>query len=238
MQCLILAGGLGTRMRPLTETVPKALLPVAGRPFADWQLQWLAGQGVERVVYSLGHLGEAVETHVGDGRSFGLEVRYCYERDGLLGTAGAVRAAIDSGLMDDAFFVLYGDSYLSVDVGAVQRTFEACNRPALMTVYRNRGAWETSNAVFRNGVVERYDKFTDDRTGMEFIDYGLLALTRAVIDARVPSGAACDLAPVLNALSLNGELAGYEATERFYEVGSPTGINDLEAHLAAPRPTE
>src|SRR3954463_4039756 len=106
MQCLILAGGLGTRMRPLTETVPKAMLPVAGRPFADWQLAWLAGQGVERVVYSLGHLGELVEEHVGDGRSFGLDVRYCYERGQLLGTAGAVRAAIDAGLMDEAFFVL------------------------------------------------------------------------------------------------------------------------------------
>ena len=141
-------------MRPWTEAVPKALLPVAGRPFADWQLDWLAAGGVDRVVYSVGHLGEAIEDHVGDGRRWGVDVRYVKEGAVLRGTAGAIRLAADHGVLDDTFFVLYGDSYLCVDPRAVAAAFVAAGRPALMTVYHNRGSWDTSNVRYRDGVVE------------------------------------------------------------------------------------
>src|SRR2546423_13075206 len=231
MHCVVLAGGLGTRMRPLTEAVPKVLLPVAGRPFAEWQLERLIAGGVSRVVYCVGYLGEAVASALGDGRRFGIDIKYAYERGSLLGTAGAIRNAIDAGLVEDSFFVLYGDSYLLVDMRAVERAFVVGGRPALMTVFRNRGQWDTSNAVYRDGSVVLYDKFAADRRAMEFIDYGLLVLTRSVVEESVPSGADADLADVLNALSRQGRLAGYETTERFYEVGSPAGLADLEAYL-------
>jgi NDP-sugar pyrophosphorylase family protein len=231
VQCLVLAGGLGTRMRPLTETVPKALLPVAGRPFAEWQLDWLASEGVDRVVYSVGYLGEAIEGHIGDGRRWGMSVRYIHEGGRLLGTAGAIRLAADLDALDDAFFVLYGDSYISVDLRDVERRFRSCGLPALMTVYRNDGRWAESNVEYRDGMVVLYDKFATDRRGMHHIDYGVLALTRALIEKEVEAGSAADLAPLMTQLSRSGRVAGFEATERFFEIGSREGLHQLEEHL-------
>src|SRR6185369_10392492 len=115
MQCVILAGGIGSRMWPETRTVPKTLLPVAGRPFAHWQLEWLSRSGIDSVVYCLGYLAEDVRTFVGDGRQFGLKVSYVDEGEALRGTAGALRLALDSGVLDEDFLVLYGDSWLQVD---------------------------------------------------------------------------------------------------------------------------
>lgn len=234
MQCLILAGGLGTRMRPQTEDVPKALIPVAGRPFAEHQLTWLAGQGVTRVVYGIGEKGAQVRDFVGSGRRWGLEVAYADEGDRLLGTGGAVRLAVDEGLLDGGFLVLYGDSYLNLDVGALWASSGGGATPVL-SVYRNDGRWDASNAVFEDGFVIRFEKGRTDAAdiGMHYIDYGLSVLTRAVVETHIPGGRPHDLARVYGALAEAGQLRGVEATERFYEIGSPQGLADLEAHLAS-----
>lgn len=233
MQCVVLAGGLGTRMRPATARVPKAMLAVAGRPFCDWQLEWLAGQGVTDVVLSTGHLGSQLREHVGDGRRFGLGVRYAEEGERLRGTGGALRLASDLGLLADDFFVLYGDSYLSVDLGAVARAHAAAPEPALMTVYDNAGRLDASNAVVAGDRVVRYQKgLADPPAGMHFIDYGLGVLARRLVDELIPAGALADLATVYGTLAGRGQLAAYVVTERFYEVGSAAGLADLEAHLA------
>jgi NDP-sugar pyrophosphorylase family protein len=235
MQCVILAGGLGTRMRPRTETVPKSLLEVAGRPFVDHQLAWLAAHGVSSVVLSIGHLGEQLEAHVGDGARFGIPVRYVSEGATLRGTAGALRLAADAGALDAEFLVVYGDSYLPVDFGAVASAFRASGAPALMTVFKNDGRWDTSNVVF-DETAERivvYDKQRKLRpaTDFRYIDYGLSAFRRSVIERAVPAGVRHDLADVMRELSLQGELAGLRVTERFYEIGSPEGLGDLERLL-------
>ncbi|MBO0728518.1 MAG: NTP transferase domain-containing protein, partial [Acidimicrobiaceae bacterium] len=158
LQCIILAGGLGTRMRPMTETMPKALVPVLGTPFADWQLEHLAGQGVRRVVYSVGYRGEMLREHVGDGSRFGLSVTWVDEGPQLRGTGGALRLALEIGVLDEAFFVLYGDSYLPVSMASVERHWRQSRAPAFMTVMRNDDQWESSNAVFSEGQVVLYDK--------------------------------------------------------------------------------
>src|SRR2546421_3370537 len=137
LQCVVLAGGIGTRMRPQTDQMPKAMLQVLGRPFADWQLELLAEQGIDRVLYSVGYRGEMIRDHVGDGQGFGLEVKYVDEGQHLRGTSGALRLAYDLGELEDAFFVLYGDSYLPTNYGAVERAWEQTSLPALMVVYRN-----------------------------------------------------------------------------------------------------
>lgn len=237
MQCLILAGGMGTRMRPLTEAVPKMLLEVAGRPFADWQLSWLAGQGVERVVLSIGHLGAALGQYVGDGSRWGLQVVSVDEGEELRGTGGAVRLAIDRGFLDEEFAVLYGDSYLALDLADVARAFAESPEPALMTVYRNEGQFDASNAVFAGGKVVRYEKGAADTRDMDWIDYGLSVLRRELVQARVGPGVS-DLAALFGALSLEGRLAGYEVRERFYEVGSPSGLAELEALLQRRAPDQ
>jgi NDP-sugar pyrophosphorylase family protein len=232
MQCVILAGGLGTRLGPIAEGIPKALAVVAGRAFADWQLEWLEGEGVSRVVYCVGHLGDQIESHVGDGRAWGVEVTYSREGESLLGTAGALRLAADAGLLDEDFFVLYGDSYLSVPMRDVELRYRAADAPCLMTVFRNDGRWGTSNAIYRDGRVLEYRKgSTNPPAEMRWIDYGLSVLDRRVIEDNVPQGVVWDLATELSREASRGRIAGYEAHQRFYEIGSPEGLTALEQKL-------
>jgi len=237
VRCLILAGGLGTRLQAVTKTVPKCLVPVAGRPFAHWQLRWLAAEGVTDVVYSIGHLGAMVREEVGDGRRFGLTVRYVEDGPERRGTAGAVRLAVEAGVLGEDFFVLYGDSMLSVSLAAVDAAFRRAGAPALMTVFRNRGRWEHPNAIYAGGMVTRYEKgLAHPPPAMEYVDYGLSVLSAAVVGELVAPGQPADLAEMFQALAAAGRLAGFEATERFYEIGSPSGLAELEAHLADTAP--
>jgi NDP-sugar pyrophosphorylase family protein len=231
---VILAGGLGTRMRPATEVVPKALIPVNGRPFADIELAWLASLGVSDVVYSIGHLGAAIRSHVGDGGRFGLRVRYAADGERPLGTAGALRAVIDSSLVAGSFGVINGDSYLSLGLPAVEGAFAKSGCPALMTVMRNRDQWDASNVVYRDGRVVIYDKSRPEpwRGQMEWIDYGFAILSPTAITDRVAAGEVADLSELMRDLSRAGRLAGHEVTDRFYEIGSARGLADLERHLA------
>lgn len=232
MQAVILAGGLGTRMWPDARTVPKTLLPVAGRPFADWQLEWLAGSGVTSVVYCIGFLGEQVRDHVGDGSAFGLHVDFVNEGEDLRGTAGALRLALDRGVLEDRFLVLYGDSWLIIDPAEVYRASEASGRPALMTVFENAGRWDASNVVLDGDRVARYAKGLDPAPPeMRWIDYGLSVFTRDLVADRVPQGEVADLAPLCSALADEGLLAAYVATERFFEIGSPDGRREAEQQL-------
>jgi NDP-sugar pyrophosphorylase family protein len=219
-------------MRPLTETVPKTLLTVNGMSFAHYQLEWLARQGITHVVYSIAHFGQMVRDFVGDGSRWGLRVRYVDEGETLLGTAGALRLALDCHELDEHFCILYGDSYLRMDLRAAWRCYEASGKPALMTVLRNEGQWDVSNVEFRNGELVLYDKRPGPHRGrMRYIDYGLSIATRSAIEEMAPSGAKADLADVFHTLSALGRLAGFEVSDRFYEIGSPQGLADLEQFL-------
>jgi NDP-sugar pyrophosphorylase family protein len=233
MQCVILAGGLATRMRPLTERIPKSLIPVEGKPFIDYQLAHLAAHGVTKVLLSVGYRGAELDAHVGDGARYRLEIRAVDEGSVLRGTAGALRLALDEGALEDAFLVTYGDSFLPIDFAAVFAAFRGAGRPALMTVFHNEGRWDTSNAIFEKGMVTLYDKQRRSRPPADFryIDYGLSALERRVVAERVPAGEKADLADLYHGLSVRGELAGLEISERFYEIGSPAGLEDFARWL-------
>ncbi len=237
LQCVILAGGLGVRMRPLTDRLPKALVPVLGRPFADWQLRHLATQGIERVLYSIGYRGDMLREFVGEGSRYGLRVTWVDEGTHLLGTGGALRRALDAGALEQAFFVLYGDSYLPIDAIGVERAWRDSGLPALMTIMHNDDLWDSSNVVYARGRVLCYDKSRPPawRPRMRWIDYGLSVLTRAVVGASIPPDSVFDLAQLMRKLSLSGSLAGLEVAERFYEVGSPKGLRDFERYLLAHR---
>jgi NDP-sugar pyrophosphorylase family protein len=230
----VLAGGLATRMRPLTETVPKSMLEVAGEPFIAHQLRLFKKQGLTGVVLCLGHLGGAVQDFVGDGSSFGLSVSSSFDGEKLLGTAGALKKA--AALLGDVFWVVYGDSYLDLDLGPIWASFQADGRPALMTVYRNEGRWDKSNVLFRDGGIVVYDKKNSD-PAMKHIDYGLLLLRREVLDA-IPAGEKTDLADILSVLASKDAVAGFEVRERFYEIGSPEGLRETDAHIRGLRPTK
>jgi NDP-sugar pyrophosphorylase family protein len=226
-ECVILAGGVASRLGAQAGELPKTLVPVAGRPFADHQLTWLAEQGVEEVVYCIAYRGEQIREYVGDGSNWDLSVAYVDEGTELRGTGGALRLAYDEGTLAGSFAVLYGDAYLRLDLPNVFHTFKASTRPALMTVIRNEGRWDKSNADFDGKLVTRYSKSKGD---FEWIDYGLLVLERDVV-AEIPAGQSSDLADLLTRLSEEGRLAGFEAKERFYEIGSPSGLAELEAFL-------
>jgi NDP-sugar pyrophosphorylase family protein len=225
MQCVILAGGLGTRMRPLTETCPKTLLPVRGRPFAHHQLHWLAAQGIREVIYSIGHQGDMIRRCWAEEPPPVPSIRYVDEGERLRGTAGALRLAREQGVLDERFFVIYGDSFLPVEFGPVLSAFQASGQPALMTVLCNEGRWDRSNVVYENGQVVLYDKA--GAPSMRYIDFGLSCFRRDVFDDLTPS----DLAIWFHDLSLQGRLAGFEVHERFYEIGSPAGLRDFEQYL-------
>jgi MurNAc alpha-1-phosphate uridylyltransferase len=220
MPVAILAGGLATRLHPITATVPKALVDVAGKPFVLRQLDYLRRQGVNRVVLCVGFLGEQIEAVVGDGSASGLSVSYSQDWPNLLGTGGALKQALP--LLESRFLVLYGDSYLPIDFASVERDFLASGKPALMVVQRNADRWDKSNVLFRDNVIVEYNKRipTPD---MRHIDYGLGAMSAQVLvdgDTMGPF----DLADIYHRLSLSGQLAGHEVHERFYEIGSHEGL--------------
>lgn len=224
----ILAGGVATRLRPLTETIPKALVEVNGEPFVAHQLRVLRAHGIERVIVCAGYLGEMIQEYVGDGMRFGLQVAFSFDGPRLLGTGGAIKKALP--LLGDAFFVLYGDSYLPCDYRATQIEFEKSGRLALMMVFRNNGRWDRSNVEFVNGRVVAYDK-QNQTPQMHYIDYGLGMFRRSAFEG-VPEDQPFDLATLYQHLLTQGELAAYETQQRFYEIGSLEGLEETRRYLA------
>lgn len=223
----LLAGGLATRLRPITEKIPKLLVEVAGEPFFSHQLRLLRAAGLDRLVLCVGHLGEQIVERYGDGSAWGVKIDYAFDGPKLLGTGGALIAALPK--LGDTFYVLYGDSYLPIDYRAVGTHFLRSGRLGLMTVYENRGRYDTSNVEFAGGEIVRYDKKV--RTpAMHHIDYGLGVFRAAAFDG-FPRDAVVDLAAVQQALVARGQLAGCEIAGRFYEIGSPEGLAELDALL-------
>lgn len=232
MQVVILAGGKGTRLAPLTNHRPKALVEVAGRPFADRQLTLLKANGASRILYSIGVMGDRMRAHIGDGTAHGLTVDYVEDGPIPLGTGGPLRRALDAGLLESRFLVTYGDSYLPVPLTPILNALDASGQPALMTVFRNDGRWDNSNVAYADGGIRLYDKRNrHPEVPLDHIDYGLLALTRAFVATHIPANIPVDLAEPLHHLSRSGELAGYEITTRFWEIGSHEGLAELEAAI-------
>ncbi|HEY7425192.1 MAG TPA: nucleotidyltransferase family protein [Gemmataceae bacterium] len=225
----LLAGGLATRLRPITETIPKAMIEVAGRPFIDHQLTLLRRNGIRHVVLCLGHLCEQIEQYLGDGTAHGLELRYSHDGDCLLGTGGALRRALP--LLGEVFWVLYGDSYMDIDYRAVLAHFAASQARGLMTVIHNENRWDRSNVVFRDGRLLCYSKRAPTEE-MKHIDYGVTLLCGEVLTS-LPADEPSDLADLLKDMAANGELMGHEVTQRFYEIGSHRGLEETQRYLQA-----
>jgi NDP-sugar pyrophosphorylase family protein len=227
----ILAGGTATRLRPITETIPKSLVEVAGRPFAEHQIELLRESGLTDIVFLVGYLGEMLRDALGTGERWGVRLRYAFDGPKLRGTGGAIRHAIP--VLGPQFFVLYGDSYLECDYAAVERTFLASGAPGLMTICRNDGQWDTSNVLFSSGRIIHYDK-QHPTPDMRHIDYGLGAFTPAAFERHKDEGEdePFDLASVYQDLLAAGRLASFEVPTRFFEIGSPAGLEETRAHLA------
>ena len=223
----ILAGGMATRLRPLTESIPKALVEVAGRPFIHHQLKLLLQRGFRRVVLCVGYLGEKIEAAVGDGGSLGMCIDYVFDGEKLLGTGGALRKALP--FLGEKFMVLYGDTYLQCDYAAVEKAFVSKGKLGLMTVLRNANRWDRSNVLFSNGRIIRYDKMNPS-VEMEHIDYCLGALQAQAFDL-YPPDTMLDLATLYRDLLAKEALSGFEVSERFYEIGTLAGLEETRNYF-------
>jgi len=223
----ILAGGLATRLHPLTNSVPKSMIEICGKPFVHWQTKLLASAGVTDIVYCVAYKSEIIQRFLGDGSNYGVKISYSYDGPKLLGTGGAIVNALP--LLGHKFMVLYGDSYLPIDYSKVVNEFEGCGLPALMTVYANKGKFDTSNVDFRGGVLNRYQKGTS-LPEMTHIDYGLSCFDETVF-LNCELGLPIDLAQICTDLSSQNLLKGHEVEKRFYEIGSLQGILDFTAYV-------
>ena len=225
----ILAGGIATRLLPVTERLPKALVDVNGRPFIEWQLEQLRKEGASRVVVCVGHFGEQIRDAIGNGSRFGLKVDWAFDGPTLLGTAGALKRARP--FFDGPFFVLYGDSYLPIEWRPVQESFLESGKPALMTVFRNDGQFDRSNVEFEEGRIKAYNK-RHPTPKMQHIDYGLGVFHPTVFDD-VPEGQPADLSDLYSTLAERGRLAAHEVHQRFFEIGSFEGLQAAREYLAS-----
>jgi NDP-sugar pyrophosphorylase family protein len=223
MQVAILAGGMATRLGDLTKDQPKSMIKISGRPFLEYQLNFLRKGGITKVVLCLGHMSEQIARYFGEGKRYGMTISYSFE-DSLLGTAGALRRA--RYLLDDRFFVMYGDSYLFPKFDQVMAFFSAHKKLALMTVYKNYDRYDRSNTVVEGNLVKRYSK-TEKTEDMIYIDYGLNILSQDCLEL-VPEDQFYSLEDLFTRIIEKDELLAFEVKERFYEIGSPQGLKEFE----------
>lgn len=228
MQVAILAGGQATRLRPLTDEVPKSLLDIVGRPFLEYQLEFLSRGGAKDIVLCVGYLGEQIERYFGDGSKLGVNLKYSYEKERLLGTAGALKNAEQ--LLQDPFFVMYGDSYLFLDFAAVMSYFDKMGKLGLMIVYKNYDRYGESNVVIEGNLVKQYSK-KDKAEGMVHIDYGASILRKQALEL-VPQNQVYSLEGLFDQLIEQKELLAYEVDKRFYQIGSPEGLEEFRGYIS------
>lgn len=230
MQCVVLAGGLGTRMSRFTSTLPKALIPVRGVPFLRLKLEGLADQGVTDVIISTGHLGDQIEDEVRNHAPAGQTVRCIADGPELLGTGGALRRVSEEVDLDQSFLLTYGDSHLPCDHRHVFESFDPAHFDGLMTLWPVGATGERPNATLSADRVTDYDKQTLT-PAMAWVDYGLLVLKRDAVEQMIPPRTPCDLANFCSQLARTGRLQGLEVPERYFEIGSEAGLAQLEDHL-------
>jgi len=228
-QVVILAGGMGTRIQSVAGNLPKALIPVAGQPFIRHQLELLQRNNLTKVLLLVGYRGDLIEHELGDGSSFGFDITFVHEQPNrLLGTGGAILNALDH--LSDEFMVMYGDSYLPVDYQAMIRWYKTQKLPAVMSVFKNHGQWDSSNVRIANNHVIYYDKKAKPGDA-DYIDYGLSILTKDIMASYLQHSKPLDLAVILSELVSSHQLAAYEVTQRFYEIGKPEGLAELDTLL-------
>jgi len=227
MQAAILAGGLGTRLRPLTDSVPKGLIKVNGRPFLELKLEQLKANGIDDVILCVGHLGEMIEEHFGDGSRFGIRIRYSRDGKEPLRPVGALKRA--EHLLEEEFFVTYGDNYLRLDYGKMMALLRSSGKLGVLAVYHNRGTYGTSDVEVSEGRVTTFQK--NPARQLEWINFGIYALRKKALDLVAP-GRPCDESEFFNLMIGRRELLSYEATERFYEIGTMQSLNEFETIMA------
>ena len=232
-QAVILAGGRGTRMRPITDTRPKPMVEFHGRPFLEYVVEMLREQGFERVLLLLGHLPEVIQDHFGDGSTFGVEVDYSVTAPDDL-TVSRVQTARDR--IEDCFLLLYCDNYWPMRMDDMWRWFRQLEVPAMVTVYANRDRYRPGkdSVLVEDGYVRAFDK-TQTVPGLQGVEISYAILTKPVLDLLPAEDELFELA-LYPQLARRGELGAYITDHRYYSVGSLERLPVTEQFLAR-RPT-
>jgi NDP-sugar pyrophosphorylase family protein len=226
MTLVILAGGMATRLYPVTLEIPKSLIDINGKPFIQHQIDLLRSKGISNVVLCLGNFAKPIEDYLGDGSSNSVNVKYSYDGETLLGTGGALKKAFP--LVSDPFMILYGDSFLNIEYIDILNYFNNFDKSGLMTVLKNENKWDKSNIIFRDGNIIKYDKVDDAE--FEYIDYGFSILRKEAFTPYMESDK-FDLKDVFKDLISKNQMLGYEVYNRFYEIGSFKGIEETKEYL-------
>lgn len=230
MQAVILAGGRGTRLTPLTDQVAKPMVMIAGKPFLHHQLALLKRQGMTRVLLLVGYLGQQIMDYFKDGRSLGLHIKYSVE-DEPLGTAGALKKA--EAYLEEEFLLLYGDSYLPIDYRDVVKAFQVSGKMGLMVVFEDKSG---STMVAKNAaldsrmIITRYEKGCLDEA-LRYIEAGVLAFRRRVVDLIPPNRAVSLEEEIFPLLIEQAQFLGYVTAQRFYDMGTPKRLETLRTFL-------
>ena len=230
MQAAILVGGLGTRLGPLTKAVPKPMVLVGGKPFLEHEIRLLKRNGILDFVLCVGYLGRMVEDYFGEGGKLGVRIRYSHDGPRLLGPAGALKKA--EALLDDRFFVTYGDAYLRADYSGLMRALVESGKLGVMAVWHNRGRYGKSDLVVEDGRVVRYEKGGRDKD-LEWVNFGVSALSKRAL-ALIPSGRECGEEEFYGELIKRGQLLAFPVDNRFYEIGTPGSLAEFERFLSGP----
>lgn len=223
MQMVIFCGGLGTRLKPITEKIPKSMIIINGKPFLEYQLEILKKNDIRNIVLCIGYLGEKIKEYFKDGKKFSVNISYSEEKGKLLGTGGALKNA--KNLLDKRFFTMYGDGYLLLNFKDIWNCFNKFIKIGMLTVYKNYNRYDRSNVTVKGNYVTGFYKDKSKR-GLVFIDEGVSILRKDVIDL-IPSNTEYSLNDVFIELIERKELLAYRTSQRFYEIGSKNGLDEF-----------
>ena len=216
---LILCGGLATRLGVLAKNIPKSMIDIEGKPFLQYQIENLRKNSIKDIVLCVGHLSEKIENYFRDGSKFGVNIKYSYDGDKPLGPIGAVKKAEE--FLEDVFFIMYGDSYLSVDFQKVYSFFTQNKKQALMVIYKNYDKYDKSNISVQNNIVTGYGE-----NGAIHIDYGTSLLRKEALN-NVPKNTMYTTGEFFSNLIKKNELLAFEAKKRFYHIGTPDSLEEF-----------
>jgi NDP-sugar pyrophosphorylase family protein len=222
----ILCGGFGTRLYPVTKYLPKSLYPINGKPFIDYQLERLKSGGFNHIVLLVSHFGNEIREYVGNGERYGLNIEYSF--DDAKGTLPAIKKAFK--FLDYNFFITYGDSYLTADFKDIQKTYDAQNKPFLVTIYKNNDeTLHKNNIAYINNQIVDYSQLNLNNS-CQYVDYGITILNKNYLD-NIDETWYTNVSNLYNFAIAKNNLASYVIKERFYEVGSLRGIQDFTKYV-------
>lgn len=227
MQAVILAGGLGTRLRPITNSIPKVMVLVNGKPFLQHQMEYLKRFGLNNFLIFAAYLGEKIQDYFGDGTRYGLNIEYSFEKEPM-GTAGALKNAERK--LEDTFLLLNGDTLMPIDYESLIRYFSSRKATGLMVAYSNLDRSFRNNATIDStNTVTNYSK--KDLSGMTHVDAGVYMFRREVTNL-IPANRGCSLEQeIFPLLIARRELIAYPSDQRFYDMGSFEGLDVLKEVL-------